>query len=101
MATIPASFSQFVNAIIQAKTNKTKVSDWKTFFHPEKKINLNYQVIKCDVISNLSSVSHHATNFSLALADIPYGLNQEGSDWDTSDWTNPEEQVASVSFINL
>ena len=75
MMTIPATFSQFINVIIQFKLNKTKMTDWKKFTHAEKQITLDYQILQCDIVGNLSSVSHHAANFTLALADIPYGLS--------------------------
>ncbi len=93
----PTTFLQFVQSIMQAKKQKTKIGEWKQFKTPT--ITASYQVIQCDIINNLFSISHLASNFNLAIADIPYGLSQPGSEWDTDDWKAPVSQLTSVSFI--
>jgi hypothetical protein len=102
-AVIHPSFINFVQSLMQAKQNKTKLGEWKKFEHPETKIISEYNVFQCDVLKNLTAFSNLAATFTLAIADIPYGLGQEGSDWDTEDWRNPEDQITMVTynFINI
>jgi hypothetical protein len=69
----------------------------------KNEISLKSNVFQCDVLKNLTAFSNLAVTFTLAIADIPYGLGQEGSDWDTEDWRNSEDQITIVTynFINI
>src|SRR3569623_116208 len=71
---ISNTFAQFVQSIIQAKKNKIKNEEWKKFSY--KQFEHSNQIIKCDVLNNLTSISDIASIFTLAIADIPYGIQQ-------------------------
>ncbi len=54
-------------------------------------------------LKNLTDFSNLTATFTLIIADISYGLGQEGFDWNTEDWRNPEDQITMVTynFINI
>jgi hypothetical protein len=94
-------FVQFVQTAQQSLKSRVAIGIWKDFIHPTKNCKLNYQVQTCNVLENLVELGGTGANFTLAIADIPYGLEQIGSEWNTTDWKALSAKIVKVRFINL
>jgi hypothetical protein len=95
---MPAVFKNFVQSALDSKKAKFKQSNWSEFIHPTTGKKLEYLVQSCNVLEQLAEFSTILEKASLFLADIPYGLKQQGSPWNTEDWQNPEEQIQKVTW---
>ena len=94
---VPPVFKNFVQSALDSKKAKFKQSDWSEFIHPTSGHKLEYLVVTCDVLEHLSEYSTTLEKATLFLADISYGLQQQGSPWDTEDWKKPDEKVQKVN----
>ena len=98
---MPQAFKNFVKFALDSKKAKVKQGSWSDYLHPITGKKLEYFIAPCDILEQLSEYSSILEKASLFLADIPYGLNQPGSVWDTDEWKNPTEQVQKVTTPDI
>jgi hypothetical protein len=104
-SSIPRAFEvKILDLLLREKNFKHNIMSIEfNKFTNSSNLELSYYVYELDLITEPEKIFSVLgnINYQLLIGDIPYGINQANSKWDTNDWAKPTFVAEGIRKVKI